>query len=135
MKAKHHLNKLLDELDISVNAFEEAIGVGQGTISKSIIEPDKRLSDRNIKKITRKFPDVSENWLLTGEGSMFLTTGQKIHALAQETGKPHDDDKDVRGLTDYLLAEKLKSMQDMIDEMRQWKKEIEDKLDEKEKKK
>jgi Peptidase S24-like len=65
------LKKLINELDISMSAFEREIGISASTIVKSI-ERDADISPLISKKITMKYPSVNPEWLETGEGRMFL---------------------------------------------------------------
>ena len=54
---------------------------------------------------------ISKTWLMTGRGAMKLNAGQKIQALAQETGKPHGDNKDTAGLKNYLKEDKIEKLE------------------------
>lgn len=51
--------------------FARKINLSPGYISKLDKEPEREPSDRTIFDICREF-DVSEKWLRTGEGEMFI---------------------------------------------------------------
>lgn len=56
--------------DMNMTRFAEVLGVSQGTVS--MWESGNRaISNQTIKLISREF-NVSEEWLMTGEGSMYL---------------------------------------------------------------
>ena len=69
-------------LKMNQGAFASAIGFAQSTIA--MIEVGKReISDRHIKAICSQF-QINEDWLRTGEGSMFVQTKDDyINQLAQ----------------------------------------------------
>ncbi|NCX93137.1 MAG: hypothetical protein EBX40_00460 [Gammaproteobacteria bacterium] len=79
------LKQLLDLKRYSVNSFEQAIGVGTGTVRKAI-ERNAEISIALSEKIRNKFPDVRKEWLLTGEGEM-LTTKEIIPLGKPAPGK------------------------------------------------
>lgn len=115
---RHYLNDLLDYLNMSINAFEKEIGAGTGTISKVVNgTEDRELSIKTIRKIIAKYPDINQSWLQTGEGSMFLTTSDKVKGLAQETGKPHGEDKNTGDLTDYLLKLTIENLTKRVEDL------------------
>lgn len=58
------------EKEMTMERFGEIIGIQKSAVSK--IEKDKvNLTEANIKAICREF-NVSENWLRTGDGKMFV---------------------------------------------------------------
>lgn len=99
------LKQLIDELGITVNAFEKALGVGASAINKAIGR-DSAIKKDTIDKIVKTYPKVRREWLITGEGEMFAThnnnpdiTNVKIHnsdyvndsITSQDTKKKEDD--------------------------------------------
>lgn len=67
---KDRIKKLRKELDLTQQKFADAIGMKQNTIAQ--YEMGRTVpSDAIIFSICREF-NVSENWLRTGEGDMFL---------------------------------------------------------------
>jgi|GEM_PF-1505273 len=70
------ISDLIQYLNTSVNKFEQDIGVTQSRIAKAI----KRNSDISadiVQKISDRFPNISPNWLLKGEGEMILDKMKK----------------------------------------------------------
>lgn len=65
---------LRKELGKTQQAFANAIGLKRNTIANYEIDQIQP-SDRTIADICREF-NVSENWLRTGEGEMFLDLGE-----------------------------------------------------------
>ena len=56
-------------LDLTQTEFGRRIGMKQNTIA--LIEGGRNTSDQTLKAICREF-NVSEEWLRTGEGEMFV---------------------------------------------------------------
>lgn len=56
-------------LDLTQTEFGRRIGMKQNTIA--LIEGGRNTSDQTLKAICREF-NVSEDWLRTGEGEMFV---------------------------------------------------------------
>ena len=69
IKVIDRLKAFIDESGLSLNKFDETIGVGNGYIGKQIKRKASIGSDV-IEKIVRSYPDLSVNWLITGEGQM-----------------------------------------------------------------
>lgn len=63
---EERLNHFIEGLGISINAFEKEIGVGTGTINKTILN-GKSLGSEIIKKIVLKYPSLDLQWLFTGK--------------------------------------------------------------------
>jgi len=66
-----NIELLVEALGLTVNSFEKAIGVTQSRISK-IIKRKSGVSHDILNKILSTFPEVNPDWLLRGEGEMFL---------------------------------------------------------------
>lgn len=64
---KERLLDLLSDMHLGQNAFERKLGVANGIISKQGDE----LTDNLIGKVLRCLPDVSREWLIYGNGSMY----------------------------------------------------------------
>jgi transcriptional regulator with XRE-family HTH domain len=65
------LKKLIRALDINTMQFEKELGVGHSAIAKAIAK-ESNISEMLINKILKRYPTVSENWLRTGEGEMYV---------------------------------------------------------------
>ena len=70
------IKRVRKALDLTQQAFAERIGVKQNTIA--LIESGKRnTSDQLLLGVCREFK-ISETWLRTGSGSMFLEEDRKF---------------------------------------------------------
>lgn len=78
------ISQLIEKLDLKKVEFAEIIKIDQSLISK-IIAGKRMPSNRTISDICREF-DVNEDWLRTGEGSMFVDR-TKDEELANLIGK------------------------------------------------
>lgn len=65
------LDLLISKLNFSKNAFAEKIGVSSTALYR-IIKGEIQLTDKMVYLIVGKNPTVNPNWLLTGEGEMFV---------------------------------------------------------------
>lgn len=71
-KMNDRLRKFLDSKGISVRQFEQMIGSSDGKIAKFMATNSSLKSD-TLSKIMEVFPQLSIEWLITGEGEMLKT--------------------------------------------------------------
>lgn len=66
---KERLDLIINKLNLSGRSFEKAVGLTNGSYASigDGVGADK------LKKILIAFPQISADWLLTGEGSMLKT--------------------------------------------------------------
>jgi len=104
------IKKVRKYLDLTQQMFCVRIGFKRNSLS--LIESGKRnISDQAILAICREY-DVSESWLRTGEGEMFLPKAENaLDALAKE----HDMTIEERILIEKFLSLKPESRQAVID--------------------
>ena len=65
-----------DSLNVSANAFSKQIGLPQRTVN-NYVTGDRSLSIDFIEAILAAFPELSAEWLLRGNGTMFLADTAK----------------------------------------------------------
>ncbi len=70
----HRIRELRKALNLSQREFAEKIGLRQNAIS--YMENGSTVTEQNIKAICSQF-SVSEAWLRTGSGKMFLENDKK----------------------------------------------------------
>jgi len=66
---ENRIQKIIEEQEISLNAFAQEIGVNRSTISH-ILTGRNKPSVEVLQKILKRFPSLSSDWLLLGYGSM-----------------------------------------------------------------
>jgi predicted transcriptional regulator len=66
------IKSLVDALKMNNNSFGKKVGISPQGVAYIIANKSKP-SYEAIQKILSTFPDLSESWLLTGEGEMFVT--------------------------------------------------------------
>lgn len=64
------IRQIIDYHGISISAFERKIECKEGVIQK-FLQRNTDLNTKNITNIALFFPNLSEEWLLTGRGNMF----------------------------------------------------------------
>lgn len=67
------LSLLINTLSLNVNSFSTECGYSSSTTIWRIINDNKKPSKPTLDKICARFKNVNKEWLLTGQGSMFLT--------------------------------------------------------------
>ena len=97
------LTKLLDSLNITKTAFAKEIGLSQPFVSNLCAGATKP-SDRTIADICRIFR-VSEQWLRTGEGPMYVeqSRAEKIAAFLSDVMA--DTPESIRSVVVSCLAD------------------------------
>lgn len=66
----NRLGNLVFTFGGSVNAFAKSIGVDTANLNK-MIKGQQSVTKKTISKIIDAYPQVSEKWLISGEGSMY----------------------------------------------------------------
>lgn len=74
MSVKERLLEYLSNKGINVNAFENSISV-----SKSYLRNTKNISAEVVSETLRVYSDLSAEWLLRGEGSMYKSENEEIN--------------------------------------------------------
>lgn len=64
------LQKVLTYTKLNALEFSKAIGIAQPTMLYYILQGRNNISPRLAKSITAAFPDISYEWLTTGQGTM-----------------------------------------------------------------
>lgn len=89
MPKSKKLRDLLVALDMTAHAFEKAIGVGVGTISKAMSR-DSELSYKTIKKIVNYFPQVNEDWLFDRDKRITIHSAPGPYKEANDKQGPYN---------------------------------------------
>lgn len=71
MSIKERIHELINFKRLSVLAFEKSVGLSNGYIRNTA-----SISAENCAKILMKYPDISAEWLLKGEGEMLKQAQQ-----------------------------------------------------------
>lgn len=71
MEPKLRFKAVREYYNLSMRGFGEKLGLTASSVS-AIEYGTRALGEKHIKLICAAFPDVSEHWLRTGEGEMFL---------------------------------------------------------------
>lgn len=69
MGIKDRLLKLLEVKELSQGRFEKLVGLSNGFVNNI----GEGISTKSLNKIKKRFQDLNESWLLTGQGKMFVT--------------------------------------------------------------
>lgn len=76
---KQRIMYFISTKKITVNFFEQKAGLSVGYLRQLRKEP----SPTKIKSIISAFPEINENWLLTGEGEMLKTEATMVPPAPQ----------------------------------------------------
>ena len=66
------LKELIEEKGYTVNSFAREIGIAQVTLN-NYIRLNRYPAYETLHAILHTFPDISAEWLMRGEGSMYIT--------------------------------------------------------------
>jgi phage repressor protein C with HTH and peptisase S24 domain len=66
------VGEYLEKKSISYYAFENSLGASRGSISKAVKE-GKSIGSNVLENIMSIYKDINPNWLLTGQGDMFVS--------------------------------------------------------------
>lgn len=124
---KERVNELLISQSLSVRKLSEQIGVPQKTLNNQVnVSNPALLTLETILLILERFPNVSTEWLLRGNGNMFLndkesssdsdttpakrTSDYRIKVIEKEDIQSNDK------YLDALIEEKNKRIADLIED-------------------
>ncbi|MBR1789825.1 MAG: helix-turn-helix transcriptional regulator [Bacteroidaceae bacterium] len=85
---KERIRKVMEREDMSQKEFSAAIGISQASLS-SILNGRTQPTSRLVEAIHRRFPDISTNWIMFGEGQMAIV-GQAAHPTPEDAEDTSD---------------------------------------------
>ena len=83
------IKKFIDHIGISVRAFEQSIGVSNGSFA-SQLKNDGTIGVDKLENILQVYDNINAEWLLRGKGSMFKES-QEIHNNATSNNESSID--------------------------------------------
>lgn len=88
---KERLSQIVEYYKLSVREFERIIGVSEGVINKTL-QRNTGLKAETIQKIVEKFPQISLNWIVLGQGEMFNNSANHDNniPIAKQTSNPNE---------------------------------------------
>ena len=81
---ENRIQKIIDKQGISLNAFAQEIGVNRSTVSH-ILTGRNKPSVEVLQKILKRFPELSSDWLLLGNGSMYTQESSVTSSSSQKS--------------------------------------------------
>lgn len=108
------LKQYIDHKGITVAAFEKSIGMSNASFGKCLKKGGAIGTDK-LENILQVYPDLSPDWLLSGNGPMLLTRpAQTSHG---------DNSPNIKGNSNHInigesavLAERVKSLEALLAE-------------------
>lgn len=64
--------QIVDSLNLTISEFSKNVGVSNGYFAKQKAN-NGNVGSHILEKIVRRYPEISTDWLLTGEGKIFKT--------------------------------------------------------------
>ena len=77
MDVLQRIKALIDAKEHSVSSFAKEIGIAQTTLN-TYLKLDRYPAYETLHAILHTFPDVSAEWLMRGEGEMFICDGMPV---------------------------------------------------------
>ena len=96
------IEQFAEKQGIKIGALEKKIGASKGVLSRAIAQKTD-IQSKWLSKLVENFPQIDANWLLTGEGSMYRSSG------VLNAASPPDRDEIIQ-----LLREKVADQQKII---------------------
>ncbi|NMH29611.1 helix-turn-helix transcriptional regulator [Flavobacterium silvaticum] len=93
-KPIQRVRNIISHLGISVSAFEKATGMSNNSI-QTALKRNSNLKDDTLNSILKAYPDISAEWLLTGNGSMLKKENKDALSL--------NESPDAYGDSKYLI--------------------------------
>jgi len=113
MTINERLHQLIDETNLKTQrAFAQEVGVSTSTLNVSL-KKDKEPATGMILKIKQKFQNLNLNWLLIGEGEMWLPEEGDIASMPVAGLEYQYNISDLRSCAD-LLREKDKRIEQLL---------------------
>ena len=90
MILSERINKLVEYSQMSIPQFAKLVGFKTPQAVRELIKGNtKSLSDAAIFKLSSAFPDLSMDWLLTGEGPMMIERNAPAPVINYAEGVPY----------------------------------------------
>lgn len=90
MILSERINKLVEYSQMSIPQFAKLVGFKTPQAVRELIKGNtKSLSDAAIFKLSSAFPDLSMDWLLTGEGPMMIERNAPAPLINYTEGVPY----------------------------------------------
>lgn len=77
MGINQRIKALIEEKGCSITSFSKRIGIAQTTLN-NYFKYDRYPAYETLYAILHTFPDVSAEWLMRGEGDMFICDGMPV---------------------------------------------------------
>lgn len=77
------LKQYIDSKGITISAFEKSIGMGNASFGRSL-KNNGAIGTDKLEKILNVYPDISPEWILTGNGTMLREERKKLEPDDQE---------------------------------------------------
>jgi hypothetical protein len=118
---------LIEKLGTNVSAFEKSIKVSPTRIDK-LIKRDSKISLEIVQLITEAFPQVNRQWLLSGEGEMFVLKSSMELEAGSISKKNMDKSVELTNQHETADCEKVKMENEFLKQrVRDLEEKIEDK--------
>lgn len=109
-KIIHRIQQIMDHYDLSKNAFDNRLGLGNNYIGSMIRREGNPGSDL-IEKIVREWPEIDARWIVIGEGNMLLEQKKEedhsVKPNIMEHGGAYSNDLFEKTLSQYLNKPKI----------------------------
>lgn len=91
---KDRIRAIMDSYELTQQQFAQKLGLGAATIS-SIFTGRTNPTNNHVQAIHKAFPEISTNWVLFGEGSMFVSEHSNSSSDSSSEGSISSDDLSI----------------------------------------
>ena len=93
------IKQYIDFKGLTVSSFEKSTGMSNGSFS-SQLKNNKTIGVDKLENILRTYPELNPEWLLTGKGSMLLTSIEKENTISQTSIRAQEEKEENRSMSD-----------------------------------
>lgn len=110
------IKSILDEKSISVNALSKQINVAQATLNPQL-RGDRTLAANIVEKVLVAFPDVSTEWVMRGEGEMYLSKSYSLVSPSRMKDEPMLATDQVQVASESVWKAKYEELEKRYDQL------------------
>lgn len=107
---------LIETLGYTQVSLAQLIGISQGYVSQ-LMTGQRSITTKILRNITKLRPEVNINWVLTGDGEMFLSNMEPSNQVQEQ---PPAYLQNGQGMLESLIRR--------VEELERWKEKMERKL-------
>lgn len=97
MKPINRVKEIIEKYSLNVSSFEKEVKLSNNSI-QTALKRESNLKDETLNSILKRFPEISAEWLLTGNGEMIKSgvSSDKL-IVSNSEGVPYYENVEIAG--------------------------------------